>query len=414
MCDRRGSRSCTGGAATATSPTALKRPCMMGPQRQWTATAACARYFTARSHRWSRRQCQRYARRPSTCLTVFGGGEVIDYRLLGPFAAASCGPALDVGVLKQRALLAILLLHANQAVHRDVLIDQLWGEHPPAGADHAVGVYIWRLRKTLDPVAGSPCVLTRAGGYLLQVTPEQVDVARFGRLAEDGHRSLAAGDATRAAGQLREALALWRGSPLADFKDEAFAQAEITRLEKLRAEVVEDRIEADLALGQHARVVSELEAVVAAHPLRERPYQQLMIALYRCGRQAEALAVYQSARRVLVDELGIEPGPGLKRIERAILQQDVSLDPPARRPGLPAGAPAAGERPPQGSVAHRARLLAVAGAALAVILALLTRGSSGQRGSSAPLTAGPDTVGVIDGSRGLLSEVVTGVGRPGG
>ena len=174
---------------------------------------------------------------------------MIDYRLLGPFEVALDGHALDVGGPKQRALLAILLLHANQAIHRDLLIDQLWAERPPAGADHAVGVYIWRLRKTLDPAAGSPCVVTRAGGYLLQVTPEQVDVARFGRLAEDGHRSLAAGDASRAAGQLREALALWRGSPLADFKDETFAQAEITRLEKLRVEVVEDRIEADLALG---------------------------------------------------------------------------------------------------------------------------------------------------------------------
>ena len=336
---------------------------------------------------------------------------MIDYRLLGPFEVASDGHVLDVGGLKQRALLAILLLHANQAVHRDVLIDQLWGEHPPAGADHAVGVYIWRLRKTLDPVAGSPCVLTRAGGYLLQVTPEQADVARFGRLAEDGHRCLAAGDASRAAGQLREALALWRGSPLADFKDETFAQAEITRQEKLRAEVVEDRIEADLALGQHARVVSELEAVVAAHPLRERPYQQLMIALYRCGRQAEALAVYQSARRVLVDELGIEPSPALQRVERAILEQDASLEPPPRAAPAVALGQAREERFSRIVAARRVRLAAAVGGSLALIAALLWAGS-GPRAS--PVSAAPDTVAVINASRAGLTSVVAGVGRPGG
>ena len=122
---------------------------------------------------------------------------MIDYRLLGPFEVALDGHVLDVGGLKQRALLAILLLHPNQAVHRDVLIDQLWAERPPAGADHAVGVYIWRLRKTLDQVAGNPCVLTRAGGYLLQVRQEQVDITRFERLADDGQRSLAAGQASR-------------------------------------------------------------------------------------------------------------------------------------------------------------------------------------------------------------------------
>jgi YVTN family beta-propeller protein len=336
---------------------------------------------------------------------------VIDYRLLGPFEVASDGHVLDVGGLKQRALLAILLLHANQAVHRDVLIDQLWGEHPPAGADHAVGVYIWRLRKTLDPVAGSSCVLTRAGGYFLQVTPEQVDVARFRRLAEDGQRSLAAGDATRASAQLREALALWRGSSLADFKDETFAQAEITRLEKLRAEVVEDRIEADLALGQHARVVGELEAVVAAHPLRERPYQQLMIALYRSGRQAEALAVYQSARRVFVDELGIEPSPALQCVERAILDQDASLDPPSREVAAPVpGSRAEAARASPIGAGRGKRLLAIA-AVLAVALVLLV---SAATHGSAPLAARPDSVAVIDAGRGGLSAVVPGVGQPNG
>jgi DNA-binding SARP family transcriptional activator len=170
-------------------------------------------------------------------------------------------------------------------------------------------------------------VPTRPGGHLLRATPKQVDLVRFERLAQDGQRSLAAGQASRAARHLRDALALWRGPPLADFTGGAFAKAEMTRLEQLRAEVAEDRIEADLALGQRARVLSELEAIVASQPLRERPYQPLMVALYRCGRQADALAVYRKARRALVDELGIEPGQPLRRLERAILQQDPSLKP---------------------------------------------------------------------------------------
>ena len=186
------------------------------------------------------------------CLTVLGSGEVIDYRLLGPLEVAVNGHAVDVGGLKQRALLAILLLHANQPVYRDVLIDQLWAEHPPAGAEHAVEVYIWRLRKALESASGSQCVLTRPGAYLLQAAEEQVDVARFERLAEAGRRALAAEDPGRAAADLGEALALWRGQLLADFRSEPFAQAEIARLEELRAGVVEDRIEADLALGRHA------------------------------------------------------------------------------------------------------------------------------------------------------------------
>jgi len=338
---------------------------------------------------------------------------MIDYWLLGPIEARDNGRAVDIGGPKQRALLTILLLSANEPVSRDVLVDRLWGECPPAGAQHTLEVYISRLRKALESAAGSQVVLTRPGSYLLRAPGERIDVGRFECLAGQGRRALAAHAPVRAAEDLREALALWRGAPLADVGDEPFAQAEIARLNELRAGVIEDRIEADLALGRHEDVVGELEALIAAQPLRERPYQHLMLALYRCGRQAEALAVYQSARRVLVDDLGIEPGPGLKRIERAILEQDVSLDPPAPRPALLASAPAVGERPPQGAVTRRRRMLAAAGAVLTVILALLTGGSSGPRGSTASLTAGPDTVGVIDGSRDLLSEVVTGDGRPG-
>jgi YVTN family beta-propeller protein len=343
-----------------------------------------------------------------------GSAAVIDYRLLGPIEAGINGHALEIGGQKQRALLTILLLSANEPVSREVLIDRLWGECPPAGAQHTLEVYISRLRKTLKSAADEAVVLTRSGAYLLRVPSERIDIGRFERLAGEGRGALAAGAPGQAAAFLGEALAQWRGAPLAEVSDELFAQAEIARLNELRAGVIEDRTEADLALGRHGDVVSELEALIAVHPLRERLYQQLIIALYRCGRQAEALAVYRSARRVLMQELGIEPGPGLKRLERAILDQDVSLEPPARHPEPSAIASAGRERSLSAGTAHRAQLLSAAGAVLAVTLALLVGGSQGPRGSGAPVSAGPDTVAVIDGSQDILSTVVTGTGRPGG
>ena len=332
---------------------------------------------------------------------------MIDYRLLGPIEAGINGDALDIGGQKQRVLLAVLLLSANEPVSREVLVDRLWGECPPRGAQHTLEVYVSRLRKTLEPAAGGPVLLTRPGAYVLQAPGERIDARRFERLAGEGRRALEASAPGRAAADLREALALWRGAPLANVGDEPFAQAEIARLEELRAGALEDRIEADLALGHHGDVVGELEVLAAAHPLRERLYQQLMIALYRCGRQAEALDVYHSARKTLVEELGIEPGPGLKRVERAILDQDVSLDAPA------IAATEAG-RPSSVAAAHRARLLTAATAVLLVTVVLLLGGSSSARRSAASLMAGPNTVGIVDGSRDVLSGVVTGVGRPGG
>jgi ABC-type transport system substrate-binding protein/DNA-binding SARP family transcriptional activator/streptogramin lyase len=339
---------------------------------------------------------------------------VLCYRLLGPLEVTVDGTAVDLGGLKQRALLAVLLLHANQPVQRDVLIDRLWGEHPPASAEHAVNVYIWRLRKALQAAApGAEGVVTRQGAYLLQAAEEQVDVALFERLADRGRRALAAQDAGRASAVLGEALALWRGAALADFRFEPFAQPEIARLEELRAGVVEDRIEADLALGHHAHVISELEALVAADPLRERLHQQLMIALYRCGRQADALAAYQSARQTLAEELGIEPCQQLRQLERAILDQDPSLDPPPGTGSRRAPAPGNGRRLMLTGTAHPKRMLAVAGAAAAVA-ALLAGGLATLPATRASLQAGPDTVAVIDGSRDAVSAVVAGAGRPGG
>jgi DNA-binding SARP family transcriptional activator len=240
---------------------------------------------------------------------------VLEFRILGPLEAVSDGRVLDLGGAKQRCLLAALLLHANEVVSQARLIEALWDEAPPETAPKALQVYVSQLRKLIGPDR----IVTRAPGYLIRVEPGELDVERFQHLVEQG-----------GAGKLREALALWRGDPLAEFAYDRFAQLEIGRLEELRLTAFEDRIDADLALGRHAAVVGELETLVAEHPLRERLRAQLMVALYRSGRQAEALEAYQAARRTLVDELGIDPGRALQELERSILLQDSSLDAPAR------------------------------------------------------------------------------------
>ena len=217
----------------------------------------------------------------------------------------------------------ILALEAGRVVSADRLVEELWPEGPPGTAAHAVQVYVSQLRKAL----GADAITTRRPGYVLDVDPEHIDVHRFGRLAGAGAAALRAGDPLDAERALREALGLWRGSALADFTYEPFAQAEIARLEELRLVALEERVEADLELGRHGALVSELEALVHAQPLRERPRAQHMLALYRSGRQAEALAAYRQARRTLVEEVGIEPGPALRELEAAILRQDRALHP---------------------------------------------------------------------------------------
>jgi len=338
---------------------------------------------------------------------------VIDYRLLGPIEAGVDGRVLNIGGHKQLALLTVLVLRANQPVSRDVLVDWLWGEHPPPGVQHTLDVHISRLRKTLESAAGQQVVLTKPGAYLLRAAADSVDMRQFERLAEEGHRALAENAPDRAAANLSEALALWRGAPLADVSDEEFAQPEIARLNDLRMGIIEDRIEADLALGRHGGVVCELGALVAEHPLRERLYQLLMVALYRCGRQADALAAYQKARRTLADELGIEPCQQLRQLEHAILDQDPSLDPPPGTGSRRVSAPGNGRRPMLAGTAHPKRMLAVTGAAAAVA-ALLASGLATLPTTRASLQAGPNTVAVIDGSRNTISAVVAGAGRPGG
>jgi predicted ATPase/DNA-binding SARP family transcriptional activator len=243
------------------------------------------------------------------------------FSLLGPLTMSRAGEPAALGGQKPRALLAALLLEANRVVSRDRLIDALWGDDPPDTARNTIQVYVSQLRKLLPEGA----LETAPPGYRLLIDPDSVDLFEFVRLADEGRSALAAGDAAGAAETLRAALALWRGMPLADLAWEPFAQAEIVRLEELRVAAFEDRIDADLALGRHGQVVPELELLVAEHPLRERLRAQLMLALYRSGRQSDALAVYQRARKTLVDELGIEPGEALRKLERAILAHDPSL-----------------------------------------------------------------------------------------
>ncbi len=243
------------------------------------------------------------------------------------------GRPVEIGAAKERALLAELVLHANQIVSRERLIEVVWGDNPPATAAGTLNTYVSHLRSALEPGRAPRSqpnlVLTREPGYLLAVDPERVDALRFERLAGEGRRALAAGDATTAAVTLRESLSLWRGGALADFVYEPFAQAEATRLEELRLATLEQRVDADLALGRHHDLVAELRRLVDEHPLRERLWGQLMLALYRSGRQSEALRAYGELRKVLAEELGIDPSPALRRLEDDMLQQRLDLEAPA-------------------------------------------------------------------------------------
>jgi WD40 repeat protein/DNA-binding SARP family transcriptional activator len=258
----------------------------------------------------------------------------MNFRILGPLEVGDGGPPVVLGGDKQRALLAILLLHRNEVVSADQLIDDLWGERPPATAVKTLQAYVSRLRKAIadhgERGSANGTLVTRGRGYLLRVGPGELDVERFGGLVEEGRRALAAGAPAEAARILREGLAMWRGPPLADFAYEAFAQAPIAQLEELRLGAIEERIEADLALGRHDQVVGELAALVEQKPLRERLRAHLMLALYRCGRQAEALEVYQEFRQGLSRELGLEPSNALQLLERSILLHDPALELGAR------------------------------------------------------------------------------------
>jgi DNA-binding SARP family transcriptional activator len=297
----------------------------------------------------------------------------MEFRILGPLEVVDDGRPLALGGAKPRSLLALLVLEANRVVSTDRLIDKLWGDETPATAAKSLQVLVSRLRKVLEgerDEGGPGILLTRPPGYLLRVEPGELDLYRFQQLLEEGRQALAAGDSAAAAATLRSALALWRGAPLADFAYESFAQTEIARLEELRLAALEERIEADLALGSHADLVPELEALSTSQPLRERLRGQLMLALYRSGRQAEALQAYQDIRRHLAEELGLEPGRPLQQLEQGILTRDPVLggeggDAPPAPSGTAAGADARSEP-------ARARAILVVASDNAAILPLVS------------------------------------------
>jgi DNA-binding SARP family transcriptional activator len=293
---------------------------------------------------------------------------VHEFRVLGPVEAVVEGNVVPLPAAKPRALLAVLLLSRNRVVPVHQLVSDLWSDEPPDTATKALQVYVSQLRKAIGPDR----VVTKAPGYSLRVEEGELDLDRFERLAREGRERLAAGEAGPAADLLREALALWRGPAFAEFTAEPFARDAGTRLDDERVAAVEDRIDAELELGHDDALVPELEELVARDPYRERARGQLMLALYRSGRQADALDLYRRTRATFVDELGIEPGPALQELEGAILRQDPDLR-PGRRPRTPTD-----EAPPSA----RRRLLPIVLAVLAVAVAvgvgavLLTRGGS--------------------------------------
>jgi DNA-binding SARP family transcriptional activator/streptogramin lyase len=317
----------------------------------------------------------------------------VQYRILGPLEVVVEGAAVPLGPAKERTLLGVLLLHANQVVSIDRLIDELWGENPPLTAPKVVQVYVSQLRKRLE---GSSNIATQPPGYIVTLGADELDAMCFERLLAEGRTLADSGEPAAAVDRFDAALDLWRGPVLADVTFESFAANEAERLEELRVGALADRIDCELAQGRHDRILGELETLVAEHPLRERFRAQLMLALYRDGRQADALAVYQEARRRLIDELGIEPGHTLQRLERSILRQERELEPPVRATGA--------NRP------RRRRALAAA----VLICATVVAGAFalGTRTPDQSLMLEPRSVGEIDRKANTIIGEVTVGSRP--
>jgi YVTN family beta-propeller protein len=310
------------------------------------------------------------------------------YGLLGPLEVRDGSGTVSLPRGRQQLLLAVLLLHANQTLSRDRLIDALWGEAAPPTAARSLHNLVSGLRKRL----GNGALVTQGHGYALRVADGELDLQRFDALARRGHAALLDGDADRAATLLGEALELWRGPPLADLAYEPAVRGEVERLEERRLAALGERIEADLAGGRHAEVLAELAVLTAQHPLREHFRGQQMLALYRSGCPVEALAAYRDARRTLVAELGLEPGPGLRRLERAVLEQDPELGipdalPPAPRPRASAVAPAR---------RHRWALSSAGALVLIAALAALLLRDGGDSRPSAPAAVPGDSLAAID------------------
>src|SRR5262245_28391127 len=334
------------------------------------------------------------ARRPEAVPSSPHG---LRFLVLGRLEAYDDGVELDLGPRKQRAVLAVLLLNANHVVSTERLIDDLWGDSPPSTARSALQVYVAGLRKALRN--GGASLRTRPPGYVLELATGVLDLDRFTQLRAEARE---ASDTERGAALLHEALALWRDAPLPELRTEPFATAAVAQLEELRLAALEERIEVDLTLGRDAALVTELESLVAEHPYRERLRAQLMLALYRSGRQADALDAYQAGRRMLQEDLGLEPGKDLRDLEAAILRQDETLSAPARRvsatePDLP---------PSTRRLSRRAVVVAgvggVAAVAVGVGVAFRSRASRGAR-------VQPLSVGVVDAvARLVVDEIAVG------
>ena len=322
----------------------------------------------------------------------------MEVRFLGRFDVVQEGRSISIGGGRQRALLAILALHPKQVVPVGRLIDDLWPDDPPESAHGTLQAYVSRLRKALrgELVDGeSDAILFEHGGYVLDVPANHVDSYRFERLVEEAERHAESGDVEQAADTLTEALALWRGPPLPDFANEPFAQAEIARLNELRLRALEARIDADLARGRGAAPVAELEALVAEHPHREGFRRQLMLALYRCGRQGDALDVYTDTRAKLDGDLGVEPTPALRDLQLAILRHDPSLASPRRS-----------YRAPLRSGRRRWALAAIASALVVVASTSVALRLSGR---SSPVRVVRNSVAVVDvRTNEIVDDVVVG------
>lgn len=251
----------------------------------------------------------------------------MDFRILGPLEVVEDGNPVALGTMKERLVLAVLLLHPNEFVSRERLIDDLWGEAPPPTARQAINVYVSKLRRALS-LAGSDPISTASGGYRLQVEPERLDASRMQVLVAEARECLEEGEVASAARHLQDALSLWRGPTLAGLQLESRGRGEVAQLDELRLTVLMDRIDCDLTLGRHEQALVELNLLVSEHPLRERLRTQQMLALYRAGRQADALEAYAEARRTLIDDLGIEPSEALQRLQQAILRHDPALEAP--------------------------------------------------------------------------------------
>ena len=331
----------------------------------------------------------------------------LTYRILGPVEAVRGTTPLPLGGAKQRALLAVLLVHANEVVPRDRLIDDVWGDDPPATVDNALQVYVSRLRRLLDDPDGLRTIDRQGAGYIVHVDPADLDATQFERLAGAGRAALERGDAEQAARDLRAALALWRGPVLADLAGEPFAAAAAHRIDELHVAALEDRIDADLTLGRHAEAVAELQSLVAEHPYRERLRGQLMRALYASGRQTDALEAFDDGRRAL-DELGLEPGEPLKELQRQILRHDAQLDGSNRDRRT-------AYQPPR----RRRRLIpaAIVGAAAVVLAAAVAFATTRESGSAQPrsLTVVPkNSVAVIDPDTATVVDAIPIGSRPSG